>query len=284
MYEMTAAGPRKEKIAQAAALAAAREEEVRQLEDRLEKFTIKAPFQGFVISKHSEAGSWIKRGGPVVDMVEIDPMEVTVAVPEFSIPALTDAARAASEAGEPLTALAKIDSLPGRPFVAQLEKIVPQADLRTRTFPVKLVVPNPRRGEHHELLAGMICHIVLPLGRTQEAILIPKDALVLGGPAPLVYVAEADAFIKHVARAMPVQIGTAHGSLLAVTGELQPGMLVITRGNERVMPGQSLQILKGTKQPATERQATTERQAEEPPAKESSSNKTPVATENAGKS
>jgi RND family efflux transporter MFP subunit len=242
VYEMLAKGPRVERVAQAAAQVAAQREMVRQLEDRLEKFVIKAPFNGYVVTKFTETGAWIKRGDSIVEVVEIDPMEVTVSVPEHVAPLLQDALREAEAKGEPLGAVVKIDALANAAFPAEIEKIVPQADLRTRTFPVKLKVDNPRVEKHHKLMAGMICHAVLPLGKKQEALLLPKDALVLGGPAAMVFLAKT-MNDQLIAQPIPVQIGAAHGSWLQVTGEIKAGDAVITRGNERVRPGQPLSVL-----------------------------------------
>jgi hypothetical protein len=38
-------------------------------------------------------------------------------------------------------------------------------------------------------------------------------------------------------------MGAAHGSLVEVRGELKPGLMVVVRGNERLRPGQPVQIL-----------------------------------------
>jgi HlyD family secretion protein len=243
MFEMMEKGPRQERIAQAKAQVVAQQELVRQLEDRLEKFTIKAPFAGYVVNKFTETGAWIKRGDSIMEVVEIDPMEVTVAVPENAVSALQEALHQSEKSGEIAGAIVKIDALQNTPFPAEIEKIVPQADLRTRTFPVKLKVANPRAGKQHTLMAGMICHAVLPIGKKQTALLVPKDALVLGGPVPMVYVAETDAEKQLKAKGVPVQIGSAHGSWLQITGDVTAGMSVITRGNERVFPGQSLLVI-----------------------------------------
>ena len=37
---------------------------VAALEDRLRKYTIVAPFAGFVSAEHTEAGAWIQQGDP----------------------------------------------------------------------------------------------------------------------------------------------------------------------------------------------------------------------------
>ena len=127
-------GPRKEKILQAEARLLAQQEMVNQLEDRLEKFTIKAPFDGYVVSEHTEVGAWISRGDQVAEVISIDPIEVDVSVPENSIAHLQEA-MAEAEAGEiSLEAMVRVDSIGLQPFAGQVERIVPQADVRWRIF------------------------------------------------------------------------------------------------------------------------------------------------------
>jgi len=46
------------------------------------------------------------------------------------------------------------------------------------------------------------------------------------------------------AQSLPVELGNASDSMIEVKGPLEPGMLVVTRGNERLRPGQPVQIIK----------------------------------------
>jgi multidrug efflux pump subunit AcrA (membrane-fusion protein) len=57
-HELAVAGPRKEKIGQARARVMVQEEEVRRIEDMRAKYTIRAPFVGYVVTKHAEVGQW----------------------------------------------------------------------------------------------------------------------------------------------------------------------------------------------------------------------------------
>jgi multidrug efflux pump subunit AcrA (membrane-fusion protein) len=67
---------------------------------------------------------------------------------------------------------------------------------------------------------------------------VPKDALVLGGTGTAVYIV-----IDQSARMVPVKTGAGHGPLIEVEGELKDGQKVVVRGNERLRPGQPVQII-----------------------------------------
>jgi multidrug efflux pump subunit AcrA (membrane-fusion protein) len=59
------------------------------------------------------------------------------------------------------------------------------------------------------------------------------------GQSHLVYVVQ-----EGVAKPLPVQLGNASDSMIEITGAIEPGMQVVTRGNERLRPGQPVQIIK----------------------------------------
>jgi hypothetical protein len=94
---------------------------------------------------------------------------------------------------------------------------------------------------------------MLPTGKKHRALVVLKDALVLGGTQVLVYVVDlptADAKQGKV-RSAPVTTGSAEGNLIQVIGgELHPGQVVVVQGNERLRPGQDVQIQRVVEPPA----------------------------------
>jgi RND family efflux transporter MFP subunit len=234
-YDLAVEGPRIEKVQQAEARVEIQKVEVARLEDHLQKFTIRAPYDSYVTAEHTEVGQWISRSDPVVEVAAIDPVEITVAVPEAYIGAL----RAGSSAS--ITP----DALPGKVEPAAISRIVPQADVRSRSFPVKIELPNPGTDGDHELKAGMLVRVTLAVGDPQLALLVHKDALVLGGKAPVVYVVENDpASKKATVRAAEVQLGVADQGDIQVIGDLKAGQQVVVRGNERLWPGAPVTVVK----------------------------------------
>lgn len=220
--------PRDEKVLQAEAQVGKQEAEVARLEDQLEKYSVRAPFEGYVTAKHTEDGAWIKQGEPVVELVSVDPMEVSVLVPEEFIASLRPG----------MPASVQLDAMAAELLVAEIARIVPQADVRSRSFPVKLVIGNPRDASGHALKSGMLARVTLAVAPSKLAMLVPKDALVLGGPTPLVYVVANDPRTRQlVASPVPVQLGVADGGEMQVMGNLRPGQDVVIRGNERLAPG-----------------------------------------------
>ncbi len=232
-FEMVMQGPRKEKIDQAAARLAVAEEEVNRLLDQLEKHTMIAPFDGYVVKEHTEVGQWITSGEVVAEVVQVDQLEIEVLVLESYVPRLRVGAVARIE----------VPAIPDEAFEGHVAAIVPQAEVRSRSFPVKVRMSNRLTEDGQPLIKpGMLARVALPVVPRDSLLLVPKDSLVLGGPDPVVYVAEVDPIdaTKRRARAVPVKTGVADGSLVEVVGPLKPGDRVVVEGNERLMNGQEL--------------------------------------------
>jgi RND family efflux transporter MFP subunit len=233
-YDLAVAGPRKEVIAQARAQVAMQEATVERLKDQLTKHTIISRFDGYVTAEHTEVGQWVKQGDLVADVVALDEVEIVAYVVEQSVPFV--------RVGKLVNV--EVPAIPGKRFDGVVSEVVPQADVQARTFPVKIRVVNEFTDDVPLLKAGMYARVLLPTGAKHLATLVSKDALVLGGPQPMVYVVEgaSDNSPSGKAVPVPVQIGVAEGGLIQVIGPLRAGQLVVVQGNERLRPGQDVAI------------------------------------------
>ena len=175
------------------------------------------------------------QGAPVVDVVDLSKVDIQVLVLEDYIRHVPVGTPARIEIG------ALSDLAP----TGHVALVVPQADLRSRSFPVKVRVDNVFEGDDMLFKSGMFARVTLPVGANETALLIPKDALVLGGPTPLVHVVDrvAGNSTRGKTRPVPVQLGVASDELIQVRGPLNVGDVVVTQGNERLMPGQEVQIV-----------------------------------------
>jgi HlyD family secretion protein len=221
---LTEAGPREERIAQAEARLEAQKAEVARLEEVLERHVIRAPFAGYVVKEHTEVGEWLAKGAAVADIVELDEVDVVAPVVEDYVLGV--------KVG--MDAKVSIGAVPGRTFEGKVVAIVPGADTLARTFPVKVRVKN---SEGPLLKAGMFATVHLPIGATENAVLVPKDAIVLGGPSPMIYTVVDDKAVP-----VPVETGIAVDDLVQVKGGVRGGQKVVVLGNERLRPGQPVKV------------------------------------------
>lgn len=248
--ELMKQGPRPEKIEQQRATVAEQQALTDQLRDQLKKHTMIAPFDGYIVAERTEIGEWVTRGQVVAEIVYLDEVDVEAHVLDTQIEHVR------------LGTSVRVDvpALKSTVFVGEVKVITPQADLRSRTFPVKVRIKNVIREDGPLLKSGMLARATLATGEQRLSKLVPKDAIVLGGGVPVVWVvAPADeADLKGIdpqgpqpdgkVRRVPVELGAAEGNWIAVTGDLAAKDQVIVVGNERLLPGQLVKIVE-TRQP-----------------------------------
>lgn len=260
-YALAIAGPRAEQIAQARAQVAMAQAALNQLKDQLAKHSVTASFAGYVVAERTEVGQWVRQGDPIVELAAMDEVEVVTHVVEQFIPF--------AKVGTIVRV--EVPALPDQEFTGEIAAVVPRADVQARTFPVKIRIKNELSADGPLLKSGMYARMKLATGRKHLAMLVPKDAIVLGGPSPLVYVVDADSSSSPpgggppsppqamgdsggpapqaspmpktgTARPAPVQLGVAIGDKIQVSGPIKVGDLVVVRGNERLNPGQGVEV------------------------------------------
>jgi len=185
--------------------------------------TIRAPYAGVVVRERTEVGQWMGEGDPVAEMVSLDELEVRVEVPERYFALLHPGGRAT----------VSFESLPGVEVAGTISALVPRADPQARTFPVKVRVPNRER----RIGVGMLAQVAFAGGESYRATIVPKDAVIRRGAEQFVYLMNGDNTVSMVT----VATGAGVGAWVAVEGGVRPGQRVITRGNERLQPGQLVQ-------------------------------------------
>jgi len=222
-------------VAEAQAAAAAQRlvalaAELELLDLRLADMTLRAPFDGVIVERHVEVGEWVKVGDPLVTLVSTGALEVWLDVPERLFGVVT-AERLGATLGVAVGA-------GNAPFEAQLPRVVPRIDPRSRTFPLVSALPPGTA-----VSAGASASAWLDVGTPVEAVLVPKDALVYrpGGVAVMLVVGEGGtegAPLKGTAALVPVVIRFERERDVAIQpGALPPGAWVVTEGNERLFPG-----------------------------------------------
>ncbi len=233
-------GPRPETIAQAEARYLLQQEQVRLLEDRLEKYVITAPFDGFVAAERTQVGEWIQQGDPVAEIIQLDEVKV-----EANIPA-DQAVRLSVDA----VVRVEFPELPEELFTGVMDRVVPNANPSTRTFPTIVRLTNRLVGGRPVLMAGMLARLEIPTGEREPLLLVPKDAIVFNGPRRSVFVLESasDTADSGTVRSVPVILGVAEGSQIEVEsagpGVLAAGTWVVVEGNERLVDRQPVSILR----------------------------------------
>jgi len=134
-----------------------------QLADTL----IKAPFAGFVTARLKEEGEQVRGGLPgteaaVLQMEDISLVKATGYLPEREI----------NELQVGMDADVKVDAIPDKSFTGKIMVVNPRIDPTTRTFLVKVEIPN----EDVVLKGNMFARVTIVKGYG-EALTIPREAV-----------------------------------------------------------------------------------------------------------
>jgi multidrug efflux pump subunit AcrA (membrane-fusion protein) len=220
-------GARQEDIAAAEAEVQRLEARVKRLREDVQKTTLRSPVSGVITQRYTEVGQWLERGGKVVDVIDLRAVLVRVPVHEKDISRL--------HVGDEATIV--LDALPDRPFTGRVKHIIPQADPASRTFPVKIEVPN---SPDSAIKAGMFARVRLRAGTAQAGVFVPKDAVVRQPTGLVVFVVQ-----EEKARLVPIKTGRSHDGLIEVIdGSVKPGDTVVVTGNE-TLRDQAAVMVKG---------------------------------------
>ncbi len=218
---------------------------IKRLQGQKSNHLLKAPFSGVVSQKMVDLGSWVTRGTPLIEVLQLDPIELRVLVPQKQAVSLQQA-YAKTTPENPLNVKVKIDSL-AQTIDGHVSRIVPNADPRTRAIPVIVQLSNPAietsGGNRTYLLTpGLLAKVDMEVGVGKSVLMVPKDALVLNqGKATLFTLDRTGAKIK--VKQVAVQTGNSSGNLIEIDGDFSEDAEVVVQGNERLRNGEEVKIL-----------------------------------------
>lgn len=217
----------------------ASKQELDRLLDQKSKYTIRAPFDGLVTEKQTEVGEWVTKGQAMYEVVQLNPIEMIINAPQEHIGRIQQSLGAA-DTDQPLTANIQIEGI-DKTLQGTVKRIITKADLLSRTFPVRIEIKNPKVGMGYALQPGMLGRASLEIGKTEDRVMVKKDALVLNGPSTKVFKVSYEGD-QAVAVEVPVEVGASIGEWIQVIGKLNAEDQVVLLGNERLRSGQSIRI------------------------------------------
>ncbi len=142
-------------------------------EAKLAKMDLRAPFSGIIGLRSVSMGDYVKEGADLVNLESIDPLKVDFRVPEIYMRQV--------KVGQPLQV--QLDALPGRTFEGKVFAVNPLIDAAGRSVVIRAMVRNPDTS----LRPGMFARVRLITRDSQDALVLPEQALVPQGDQQFVY-------------------------------------------------------------------------------------------------
>lgn len=184
-----------------------------------------SPLNGIVARRQVEPGEMAGPGMPPFTVVQIDPVQVRVGVPETDIDRFAVGQRA----------VVAIPSLGGATSQGRVRVVGIAADPASRTYTVKIELPNPNR----RIRPGMIAEVRVENDATIEARTIPAEAVVRDADGiTRVFVYDPGERRVHARR---IEVGTAYGTEVEVRSGLTGDELVVVGGQNRLREGTSVE-------------------------------------------
>ncbi len=199
------------------------EKELERFNLKLDKSIVKAPFSGIVLAKYKELGEWVSIDSPICEIASTDDVIARVGVSEDLIKYFV--------IGGSVTV--SIDPL-DKEFQGEIDSFVPVADLKSKTFWLKIRIPYFDKAIQNMSLTAQI-----PSSPKMNIPMVKRDALVTFNGQTFIY-----SINEGTAAIIPVQVVVYDGEYLGVQGpHLMAGMPVVVDGNDRLQPGQPVQVV-----------------------------------------
>ncbi len=228
-YEMALEGTRKEDKENAAAAAQAASAQASEEAKRLNDTRLVAPISGNISMRKVDPGQTVAAGTSVFSIADLNPVKVRVGVPEAEIGKVHAGA----------TAEVSIPSLDGCRFTGKVAIIGVAAEPTSRTFTVKILVPNPGP----TLLAGMVAEARIFAPAKTTSLTIPGESIVpdpQGAPNVYIYFPER----KRV-YARRIEVGEPIGKEVEILSGLKGGEQVVVAGQQKLRDGSMVEITGG---------------------------------------
>jgi RND family efflux transporter MFP subunit len=196
---------------------------VQQTQRRIDLSQVLAPFSGVVVERLVEVGEFVNRGSEVARLVDTQNREIRVRAPLSVAEYVRPGLEVSVKYGE-------------RESLSPVRRVIPVGDERSRMFEIRVAA------EDSSWVIGSPVRLALPNSDPRELVAVPRDALVLRG---------AEIFVlrvtpENVVEKISVATGIGLGNLVEVIGNVQGGDRVVTRGAERLQPGQAVVVAGGS--------------------------------------
>jgi len=203
------------------------EASISAIKTRINDRIIRAPFSGTVGLRNISVGALVETGDLITNLD--DTREINL---DFSVPSLFLA-----ELKPGLKINARAAALGNKQYFGEVKSIDSRIDPITRSIKVRAILPNP----DGSIVPGILMQVEL-LRNTRQALVIPESALLPLADRQYV-MRRVVKDNKDTAEKQQIEIGLRIKGYVEVLHGLSSGDQVITHGNNKVRPGDALNIM-----------------------------------------
>lgn len=189
------------------------------------KGNVVAPASGTLVSLSATENGFVSPSMPVAVIDGAEQMKIAVSVSEALVPKLA----IGDEADVTVSAI-------GASFTSTIRSVEKTANPQTKLYTVTLSVPAEVGG----LLSGMFADVIFRTDTSENAVVIPTEAIMTSAGVQYVYIVEGDA-----AKYVEVTTGLAGNGITEVISGLSAGQQLVTVGQAYLSDGDPVRIVSG---------------------------------------
>ena len=186
-----------------------------ELRINLENTVMVSPVDGFVGRRYLDPGAYVTSNTAVVSVVDISLVRLVANLVERDLRLVEEGVRARIE----------VDAFPEESFDGRVARIAPVLDPATRTAEIEIEVPN----RDSRLKPGMYARVSLVVGNKSQALVVPREAVVIRTSARGVFRVEAGGGAP-TAQFVSLVTGLEDELYVEVVDGLSEGDQVVTTG------------------------------------------------------
>ncbi|MAI02697.1 MAG: efflux RND transporter periplasmic adaptor subunit [Rickettsiales bacterium TMED254] len=189
----------------------------------LQKSRVKANFTGFIDRKFVEAGEVVPIGQVLFELVSIEKLEVFAEIPSYRARIL--------EIGQSI----KFKTSDNIFYEGKIRSIGAKENSKTRT--TKIYIDFNQEKKLRKILINENINLLIPVSQGEKSLTIHKDAILKREGISLAYIV-----IDNKVQIRPLKLGEAVGNRFIVYDGVKNNEIAVTKGNERLRPGQLVNI------------------------------------------
>ena len=197
------------------------------IKTRISDRVIRAPFDGTVGLRNISVGALVETGDLIATLDDTREIKLDFSVPSVFLTELQPGLKIQAQAA----------ALGDKAYSGEVKSIDSRIDPVTRSIQVRAVLSNP----DGSILPGILMQVDL-LRNTRQALVIPEAALLPLADRQYVMV-RADKDGKDTVERRQVEIGLRLPGYVEVLDGLSVGEQVVTHGNSKVQPGDTLDVM-----------------------------------------
>lgn len=182
---------------------------------RLDRYTLRAPFDGVLGLRTVSVGDYVKDGAELVSLEDTSSVRIDFRLPE----------RYVGQVGAGRAIEFTVDALPGKTFAARIDAVDSQVDANGRSLLVRARAPN----EAGQLKGGMFARVRVQLGERANAVVLPEEVLVPSATGQVVF-----KLVDGKAVRTPVNVGLRREGQVEILSGVTPGETIVSAGQIRL--------------------------------------------------